>query len=326
MVAEKTGIAPWLRDRAVGVARRFLHGGVNPLSVNDPISKDAARDALEAGVVSAGKTISSAADDAAALVDKRGAIYDDLVKGLVKDGYDGPDATDLALKILAEGEDIALRTIQSPRPAMYRAAAEELASKPTFGQGGRLGLQQGLDMTRELQQIARNEYKKPGNSLEGETKMRLASMLRQGMEDAVEGQSAAMTPAGRAAAEAFVPAKRQLGSALDIEAAARKSASQAAKRSAVGLDTTIVGASAIPAAITSGNLGLLAIPVAHGLAKSRGGSTLASALWGAGNLAGDPGPSSAAATRGLMEYILRAQEDPEAAKRRALIDYLRGNE
>lgn len=186
-----------------------------------------------------------------------------------------------------------------PSPAWLptnTAASSEL--EDALSASPKLGLQQAEGLKRSLQEQARSAYaqQKPGEV--GRALTDAASMLRQANEDAIEKQVAASgDPALQTVADGFVPVKQKLSRLIQAGDAASAAAQRAQRNHAIGLKE---------ASLAAGDPGKLLLAY---LAKSRGTSTLASALHGTANAIDNPQTPGEL----LRQLLVRGTQEQAAA-------------
>ena len=247
--------ADYFSKSSITQGRKFLTGNAAPMSTRKPLSDEAVHAAYDVGAVRPFSTVEKAAERLQGAREVAGEHYADIIAALESKGVTGPNAVLLARKLSQEADQIATQSLGSPVPGMFRSAADELVTKVpnTPFAPRRLGLQQAENMKRTLQQGARSEYVKEGpQSLSGEGKTRLASFIRQAIEDEVAAQSAKAP----AEAAAFEPVKKQVGALIEASTAADRAAARAANRQTHGLGSKVMAAGAlstgnVPAAVAT---------------------------------------------------------------------------
>lgn len=266
-------LARYLDRKAVEQGRKALSGIGTPLAARKEVPEAAVRAALDSGAIKPMGTVTGTAERLQGTADDLGTQYAQILQSLEAKGVHGPEAESLARELSARASDAAANSLNSSRPGMLQATADELRSKPLpIGPGGgRLGLMQAEKMKRGLQDEARREYDKitRQTTTTGETKKELAALVRQGIEDAVQQQA----PLAPAEAAAFEPVKERLSNVLGALRVAEEGAARAARRKPVSLTSTIVGGAA---GASSGPAAGLAAALAHGFMDRRLASTLAS--------------------------------------------------
>lgn len=318
-------VAPSMAERLRSVAtdqgRKVLTGNSAPMGTRKPLSEGAIRAAYDTKAIGPLTTVEKAAERLGVTREAIGQKYGDIIEALEARGVKGPNAILLARKLAAEADTIEVQSLGSPAPGMYRDVSLELQGLrqgmhgPTAGvpkvnpapfADKRLALSQAEAMKRTLQRAAKGEYVKEGpQSLSGEAKTDLASIMRQAVEDAVEQQ------AGQAPAEAaaFVPVKRQLGAIIEASTAADRAAARAANRQTFGLGSKVMGAGAL----ASGNLpAAIGTMIASKVLRDRGPSLVGYSAHKAANVLERP----------LLKAASKAQRSltPEIE---ALVNYLR---
>jgi hypothetical protein len=274
-LAPARSAAERMRETAINQGRKVLTGNAAPMSTRKPLSPEAIQAAYDTGAIRPLGTVEGAASRLAATRETLGDQYSQVVAALEAKGITGPDATDLAVKLLNEAQATSGQSLGSPKPGLFENIAEELVQKPTDA-SGRLGLSQAENMKRTLQRAAQSEYTKEGrSSLSGEAHKDIASRLRQAIEDEVTAQS------GKAPAEAaaFEPIKRQLGAIIEASTAANRGAARAANRQQFGLGSKVLAGGAL----ASGSVpGAVAALVGSNALRNRGPATVG---WTANQLA-----------------------------------------
>lgn len=257
-----------LKEKSVELGRKALSGIGTPLSARKEIPAAAVEAAYREGAILPFSTVTGIAKRLGIKADEVGQAYAGILSDLEAKGVAGPDATKLALDLLDRASAKRAQSLQSKVPGMFEGAAEELVTKATLP-NGRIPLGTAEAIKRDLQAEARREYDKITRQLTstGEAKKELASVMRQGIEDAVAEQ-AAVAPQEAAA---FLPVKERLANILRAEQSAAEGAARASRRKAVSLTDTLVG-SAAGAATANPAVGLGGAFL-HGLADRRLAST-----------------------------------------------------
>jgi hypothetical protein len=324
--AIRSSVVPRLQSVAVNQGRKLLTGNAAPMATRKPLSDEAVRASYKAGAIRPFTTVEKAAERLTGAREAAGQQYADLVAALEAKGVTGPNASKLAADLLQEAEKARSTTFTSvdPGPGAMDDIAFELLGlqkgmhgvkrvqpKAMTGAapGGDIPLTVAEGLKRKLQQAAQAEYVKEGRqSLGGESKTEIASIVRQAIEDSVTEQ------AGKAPAEAaaFEPVKRQVGSLIEASTAANRASARAANRQTFGLGSKVLAGGAL----ASGNVPAAAATMLGATAlRNRGPATagwladvLAEAMKPAPNMtpkvAGATSEALAPELRELLEALL----------------------
>lgn len=290
-------LAGSLEETAIGQGRRVLLNGADSLSTRNPVKDASVAEAIRSGAIKPFGNTKGAFERLQGLTEEQVAHYDDIVSQLADKGMHGPEAEALAQKLLDEGGQLEMNTMNDALPAAYLNAANQVAAKAEST--GNLGLKQAINLTRSLQNMAK--YGRPEETPLNSVRRDIASTFRQGIEDAVDSQAAGASPEVQELAGQFVPTKQRLSRLIDAEGAAERGASRVAKRSHFGAKDIL----AATVAAGTGH-GLVAGPVAIGshFLSNRVPSAVASyGLKAADALRGEA-PVTGEAARRLQALIL----------------------
>lgn len=264
--------APALRQLAIKQGKRVIQGNSDiAAATRKPLSDEAVEEVLASGGIRPLSTTQKTYERVAGLAEEQGAAYNQLVKELEARGVHGPDARELADKMMARGAELEPRTLNEAIPAEYLKRAEQVAGKAQ--ENGRLGLSQAEDLKRSAQEMAR--YDRLTNSSTEEAKQDVASMLRQSVEDAIDEAAQTAGPGSEVErlGQQFVPTKQRLGRLLEARTFAEKGASKAEQRSAVGLKDYLLGAA------SGGPATALGTALLSSVARNRAPSTISSGAY-----------------------------------------------
>ena len=313
-----------LRNYSIEKGRKALTSGADQLAQKNPVSEAAVQEALESGAIRLGGSTAGTAKRLEDLAQARGTVYGEILDDLEASGVRGPAASEVARRLWEAGQREAQQTTIEQVPRTYLKAARSVAAKESdeFAPGATLGLRQAEALKRSLQEEAKAAYQQLAPRSVGKAKMDAARIVREANEEAVS-RAAADAPVGspvREMGEAFEPVKRRLAATLEAKAAADKGLAKESTRTS---DSASRALSAAAHGVAPGQAAVLGI--LQDLYRGRGASTMAAgayklargrAIDEGGELAGEYLPAS---VRGLLPA-----EDIEEAKRRALIEYLRG--
>lgn len=315
-----------LRAYSLEKGRKALLGGADSLANRVPVSEPAVEEALQSGAIRMGGSTAGATKRLEELAAARGTVYGEILDSLGAEGVRGPVASEIARRLVETAQKEAQQTTIEAVPRTYLKAARSIMAKESdeFAPGSTLGLRQSESLKRSLQEEAQAAYRQLAPKSVEEAKKKAAAIVRLANEEAV-AKAAADAPAGSAVkelGEAFVPVKKRLANTLEALDAAKRGAAKEATRTS---DSASRAMSAMAHGVAPDKAAVLGI--LQDLYRGRGASTLAAgahklsrgkAIDVAGRVSGDYLPAVA---RGVLP-----SEDIEAAKRRALIDYLRGGE
>lgn len=315
-----------LRAYSIEKGRKALLSGADQLAQKTPIRPEAVQEALESGAIRVGGSTAGAAKRLGELAQARGTVYGEILDELEAAGVRGPVASEVARRLWEAGQREAQQTTIEQVPRTFVKAARSISGKSSdeFAPGATLGLRQAEGLKRSLQEEAKAAYQQLAPKSVGKAKMDAASIVREANEEAV-ARAAADAPPGspvREMGDAFEPVKRRLANTLEALEAAKKGVARESTRTSDSASRALAAAAHGVAPGQAAVLGIL-----QDLYRGRGASTMASlahrlgrgtAIDTAGDVAGDYLPAVA---RGMLP-----QEDIEAAKRRALIEYLRGGQ
>jgi hypothetical protein len=310
-----------LRETAINQGRKVLTGNAAPMATRKPLSEEAIQAAYDVKAIRPFGTVEKAAERLGVAREVAGDEYARLIADLEAKGVTGPNASKLAADLLQEAERSRSTTFTSvdPGPGAMSDIAYELLGlqkgmhgvkrvqpKALTGAapGGDLPLSVAEDLKRTLQHAAQAEYVKEGpKSLAGASKTKLASRLRQSVEDAVTDQ-ASLAPAEAAA---FEPVKRQVGALIEASTAADRGAARAANRQTFGLGSKVLAGGAL----ASGNVpGAVATMLGATALRNRGPATLGwAANTGAKLLSKAKGPAKPTTVTPEVEALLAYLRD-----------------
>lgn len=314
-----------LKNVGINQGRRVLLSGADSLSDREMVPAEVVQEAFESGAIRPLGTTQEAFETLTKKSAEQRELYNQTMEELAKRGVRGPDAELLAQRLVAEGEALAPNTMNDALPAEYVARAEQVLRKQQLGSDGTsksLGLHQAENIKRSLQDEAR--YGKREETSLNEVRRRIASMVRQANEDAIDeaGKAAGRGSEVEKLAGDFVPVKRRLGRLIGAEEAAERGATRASQRSsgyAPGkIELTTMAATGDPTALLAGP--------AQGFIKNRLTSLAASGAYsgskGAARLAeligampgGTAAGGGAAASRSLLDLL----DDEEVEREEAL--------
>ncbi len=239
-----------LRNYAIDKGRIVLTNGAGQLSTKAPLADSAVSEALRSGAILPFGTNKGALDRLSRTTDMAGDTY-----GATLDSLQGA----------------------------YNDAASMLASRRLApgNQAGRLGLRQAENIKRSLQ--AKVPYTTPNAGEMNDARARIASIVRQANEDAVDEAGKAAGASGHVGssplgvdvkelADSFVPQKQRLGNLIAARDAAEAGYAAGAKRTGSGMP----GAMEIGNAMMSGQPAVMLAKPASQIIKTRLPSTLAS--------------------------------------------------
>jgi hypothetical protein len=232
-----------LKGLANKAGRRVLYGGANALSERFPVTDASVEAAAKAGAFKPLGTTEHAANVLSDALDEAGALKGQVVKELEAAGIKGPDSSAVAQVLRGKAQWLRQNSAGSNLPELYEKVASDIEQA---GAGGRLGVQQAENIKTSLQQQAK--YGRPEETLQNSARRKIASVMRQGVEDASAADAATLaTPAAEAANAALIPAKQQYALLAPAAKAAEKGLSQATKRNAFSLRDTIMAAPVLAA-------------------------------------------------------------------------------
>lgn len=309
---------------AVGQGRRALTNGADSLSAKNLVRDDAVREAIDSNAILPNGTTAGALGRLDRLAEELGAGYGATVERLRQLGVKGPEAQALAEKMRRRAAEIRPNTTNEAIPEEFERRAQQVMSKPQFSpkptgtpnryvvtRDRNLRLDQNEALKRSMQEQAR--YGEISETPLNEAKREIASIYRQGTEDAIDAAAAA-NPGSEIEhlAEGFVPIKRRLGNAIEARDAALRGTQRGGQRGFFSFaDKVAMAASPDPAtALAKGVLGKVW--------SSRGPSTVA---WAARNLG-----ESRAIGDGLRAsplWLGRSTGAVTNAERDAVIEWLR---
>jgi hypothetical protein len=321
------GVTTALNKIAVAQARRVHTNGADQLSGRGPIRAEAMLESLDSGAVRAGGTTEGTMNRLEKMSREQGELYGRIVQQLEDQGVKGPDIDRLATQYMEEAAKRHGNTGSNKAiPKRYAAEAENLRSiergENPYGPAEpqtHLRPKQGEDIKRALQDEA--YYGKVEETPLNDALQDIASRQRAANEEAFEGAAGRLAgPEGkqgrllipgeeglRKTVDDFVPVKRRSGNLIEaLETARRGVARGAQRRSPYDIDKmTMLGAAA------SGNPGVLAVPVANGLIRTRLPSTTAAATRGAARaLENRTAGSSTTRLMQLLENLREEEDEP----------------
>lgn len=247
--AQKAGLGELLKRLAIRKGKDVLQGGSDIASpTRKPLSDDAVEEVLRSNKMggTTAETYAGIEDEAA----KAGQEYAKIVQGLEERGVRGPEAKNLADKLMQRyREEWVVAPANKAVPQAYLDEAENLLTltgPPPGAQGPAhtsLGLGQGERLKQHLQNQAR--YERLANNPSEEARQEIASMVRQANEDSISAAAQKAGPGSETAelASRFVPIKKRLGNLLEARTAAERGAVKAeARSSGPGLPDYLLGA------------------------------------------------------------------------------------
>ncbi len=300
------GAAAPLESVAIGQGRKVLTNGADSLSKRNPLRDEAVAEAIRSGGIKPFGNTASTLKRLEGLTEEQGARYGDIIDKLAGRGVRGPKAEELAQKMLSAADELEPNTMNDALPELYRSAAGKIRGKVGNPASPRIGLVQNESLKRSAQDIAK--YGRFEETPANEIHRDIASMLRQGSEDAIDEQaSASGSPELQDLASKFVPVKQKLGRLLEAEAAATRGAARGAQRNHFGLKDVAAAASAI----ASGHPELAPVAaVGSNFLNNRVPSAVASyGLRAADALRESDAPSGAAAR--IADFISSLKNDSE---------------
>lgn len=329
--ARATGITGKLGDAlkrlAIDKGRKVLTNGADQLSTRAAVPEAAVEEAIRSKAIVPFGTNQGAASRLEGLTENVGDQYGEIIAELEAKGAKGPDARAVADDLLGRGAALERNTMDNALPREYLNQADNLLGKA--GPQGELGLTQAEKLKRSLQKMA--NYNRVNEPTMNEVHRDIASAMRSANEGAIAqaGQAAGPGSEIAALADQFGPVKGRLANLYEAENAAARGAARGAQRGAgsdFGLKTAVV-------ALGSGHPELIPGVVASNVLKSRGGSTVASYGLKLSDLLGNTGQGGGAGRMAeLLANALRGEPAPmsalpvddEEARRRALIEAIRG--
>lgn len=224
--------ADLLRRLALSSGRKVLTNGADSLSQRNAIPEDAVQAALDTAIKPF-RTTEGVKEGLTEALEAKGEEYRSLVAELQSRGVQGPEARQVADRMLARGAALEPNEMNEAIPELYLKKAIQIEGKPPAGQAN-LGLQQALDLTRSMQRQAK--YGRFEDTPVNEALKDIASIGRKSIEDQVAASAAApgAAPEMKALASRFEPIKRQVGNLAEAEKAATRGAARGAQRGHVG--------------------------------------------------------------------------------------------
>lgn len=307
----------WLENTAVAQGTRVLLNGADQLARVKPPAAEAVLEAIDSGAIRPFSNVQNAFKRLEKQGEQWGQTYGSIVEELEKAGVKGPDADALARELTGTGDTLMRQTgADKAVPNVYfdeAANLETLAREPQAMdaltrvrqalQGvelppatpdARLGLTQSENIKRALQEKAR--YGDLKDTPINDARMEVASVMRQGVEDAIEAAGKA-APDGsdlRQLSESFVPVKQKLSKVLAAREAAEKGTAAAAKRRGLSMSDYLA------AGMGSGITDKISLATLNNLARNRGTSAVASGARGLSRLA-RAGANAAAANPAVVQ-------------------------
>lgn len=225
-------------DRAGIRLGRNVMSGAKGLKSEEMLSDEAVRAGMDAGAVRLFGTTGGASKRLSATRELVGDEYARVVSALRSKGVQGPEADALAETWLEKAANKEARSLGSDVPPLYRRRASEVLTKTP--DGGRLGLEESIDITRDLQKQAK--YGKFEETLLNRAKRDIASDVRGGVEKEVnKAASASADPELQSLAAEFRPIKRKMGNIIEADAHAFEEANRAASRKPFSLYDMMAG-------------------------------------------------------------------------------------
>lgn len=328
-----------LQERAMNAGRRALLGGADSLSGRRPIPDEVVQEALDTGAIRIGGSTQGTAKRLATERARTGEEYGAVLDALEELGVQGPRAWQIADRL----RDAALQgthtTTQDQVPRAFRRMADTIQSRGMVGVGddaGALGLRQAEALKRSAQDVPNYKRLMQNSSEVNEANKRIASIIREANEEAVDAAGQRMGGEVAELADAFVPLKTRLGRLIEASDAADRGAAAAGRRSGSSLTGTVLAAGRTGNVVTDDLLSraLTAVrgrvPSTRAVMQSDAAQTLArlgraaqrgnvsgalpaGATIGGGSLAGDASGALLPATeeeRSRYEELIRALSGP----------------
>jgi hypothetical protein len=303
--AETGAVTNALTNLSNKMGRRTLYGGAETLSTKFPVSDASINAAHEVGAFKPLGTTEHAADVLSDALEQAGSLKGEVVKAMEDAGVKGVDSANMAQYLRSKADWLRKNTAGTSLPDIY----EKVASDIEGAGAGRLGVQQSENIKTSLQKQAK--YGNPTDTLGNMERKKIASILRQGVEDATGADAATMGGAAADATSMLKPAKQTYALLAPAAAAAEKGFSQATKRNAFSLRDTLMAA---PMLAAHGPLAAAEAGLATKALRTYGPST---AAWALRKAAGVTGGSDAAVQalvlRGipqdLAEAIVQSQSE-----------------
>jgi hypothetical protein len=309
-----------LERKAVTSGQKALLGGAGQLSSKNPPKPEAVLEALDTKMVPVGGSAAGNLSRLERQASERGELYDRMIDTLEKAGFSGPDTRATAAEMARRRAQEALVSFDEPADRVFSKVIEDLPGKAS--RSGRMGLSQAREMTGRLQSAA--NYDKTVSPEVNEARKAVASILLRAQESAVRTQGM-MQPEGSVMgqlAEKFEPVKKGLALTMGALTPAKEAANREVARQSTGMFGKAIDAARMaPDASTMATAG--ALGALKELWRGRGHSTTAALarklqLLPYETMVEDYLPAVA---RGAVPA-----DDLEAAKREAILKYLRGNE
>ncbi len=290
------GIRGLANSRAIDKGRKVLTNGADQLSNRLPIPDEAVGEALRSGTIipmgTTHGTLGRLESRVGALEHARQTILSELEAN----GVVGPNAQELANRILGAGAELAPNTMDDAALRVYREAARKTLDKaprrpmplastsergravlPDVTDPGNLGLRQTEKLKGSLHEAAQFDRMLEKRSVNNARK-EVASIYRGANEDAVSRAGAEAGPGSIVGemAESFVPVKHRQGRLITAMEAAQRGAAREAQRRSPNMVETAMAAS---------SPGGAALAIGKNLLKGRWDSTDASGAYWMGELA-----------------------------------------
>lgn len=296
--AESGVVTNALKGLSNKMGRRTLYGGAETLSTKFPVSDASIEAAYEVGAFRPLGTTEHAADVLSDALDQAGALKGGVVKAMEDAGVKGIDSANMAQYLRSKADWLRKNTAGTKLPDLYEKVAGDIeAAGP-----GRLGVQQSENIKQSLQDAAR--YGAPDEKMLNVARRKIASTVRQGVEDAAGADAATMGGAAADATSMLVPAKKTYSLLAPAAAAAEKGLSQATKRNAFSLRDTLMAA---PMLAAHGPVAAAEAGLATKALRTYGPSTAAYALRKAAGVTGGADAAvQALVLRGVPQNVAEA--------------------
>lgn len=312
--------APWFRRYAVRKARENIQGDSDIAAVTRvPLRDESAALMLDEGHIRPLANTLNTYERIEQAIEPERIRLGDIITNLERRGFTGPDAVDLAERLMARFDDVYNNSGSNKAPAeVFRDEAENVLELAFSRENadGHLGLRQTERMKRDVQDQANFGKRVPSRNEESEREA--SSMLRQAVEDTILEQAAQRGRGDRIIANRFVPQKRRLGAFEDAREHAERGAAKFQQKNRTGIRDDIFASG-----VSDTILGSKALASLNAQVRSRGASTMAVGANATQRFLTSPGASEALG-RGAAEagpFAAREAErwvDDETLERVAL--------
>lgn len=234
-----------LQTRAMNAGRRALLGGADSLSGRKPIPDEVVQEAIDTGAIRIGGSTQGTAKRLATERARTGEEYGAVLDALEELGVKGPQAWQVANRLREAGSEAAHTTVQQSVPRAFRRMADTIQERGMVGVGddaGALGLRQAEALKRSAQDVPNYQRLMQNSNEVNEANKRIASIIREANEEAVDSAGQRMGGEVAELADAFVPLKTRLGRLIEASDAAERGSAAAGRRSGSSLTGTILAA------------------------------------------------------------------------------------